>query len=473
MVYRVLKTQIQFGFYQSGDVLPSIENAASDFLVSVDTMRAAYLMLRREGFVTSSTNIGTTVVKDYGKQEIEQNIQTFYAQRKNALIDLSRSLRPLLGHAQWVGFQNVPADTYSSCHPIGSGSPLSEITMFRHVVQAYTALGNNLLLRLVWQTFMFCEVPFFIMPDNPWRAFAHKEFASCSLDCCKEQDWDSLRELVFASQDSLSLALRRFYDEKITMPWPEQEIPFQWTPYDKASQICYSLAMDLLISISKGRYPAGTLLPSLSRLSHEKQVSMNTVRRAVSLLNGIGAARSVKRIGTRVLPLPETARNCDFTNPMVRKRLLDMAQSLQFLTLSCRDIAEDTIRVLDGDGLQMYRNRLSSLKDRQCHELISYTALDLLADSAPYQAVRMVYRELLQTLFWGYSLRNIWKNDTSRLTYYLSCFEEFDRFLAEKDAVRFSGKLEELMVHEFHFTIQTLISLGIHEAAGLLVRGIG
>lgn len=472
MVYHVLKTQIQFGFYRSGDVLPSIENAASDFFVSVDTMRAAYLMLRREGFVTISTNIGTTVVKDYGKQEIEQNIQKFYAQRKNALIDLSRSLRPLLGHAQWIGFQNVPADIYNRTHPVESSSPLSEITMFRHVVQAYTALGNNLLLRLVWQIFMFCEVPFFIIPDNPWRAFAHKEFASCSLDYCKEQDWDSLRELVFASQDSLSLALCRFYDEKITMPPPKQEIPFQWNPYDKASQICYSLAMDLLISISKGRYPAGTLLPSLSRLSHEKQVSVNTVRRAFSLLNGIGAARSIKRIGTRVLPLPETAWDCDFANPVVRKRLLDMAQSLQFLTLSCRDIAEDTIRVLDVDGLQMYRKRLASLKDRQRHELIGYTALDFLADSAPYQAVRMVYRELLQTLFWGYSLRNIWKNDASRISYYLSCYEEFDRFLADKDDSRFSGKLEEFMVHEFHYTIQALISLGIHEAGKLLVRGI-
>lgn len=472
VVYSVLKTQIQFGFYRSGDVLPSIETAASDFFVSVDTMRAAYLQLQREGFVTISTNIGTTVIKDYGKQEIEQNIQTFYAQRKHALIDLSRSLRPLLGHAQWIGFQNVPADIYSRIHGLESSTSRPEITVFKHIVQAYTALGNNLLLRLVWQIFMFCEVPFIIMPDNPWRAFALKEFSPCSLDCCMKQDWDSLRELVFASQDSLSLALCRFYDQRITMPPPEQEIPFQWNSYDKASQICYSLAMDLLISINKGRYPANTLLPSLSKLSHERQVSVSTVRRALTLLNGVGATRSMKRIGTRVLPLSETTRNCDFTSPVVRKRLLDMAQSLQFLTLSCRDIAKDTIRVLGEEELQMYRKRLSSLKDRQCYDLIGYTSMDFLTGSAPYQAVRTIYKELLQMLFWGYSLRNIWKNEASRITCYLPFFEEFDRSLAEKDAIYFSGKLEELMVQEFHFTIQTLVSLGIHEAGKLLVRGI-
>lgn len=66
VVYSVLKTHIQFGIYGFGDVLPSIENAAADFFVSVDTMRAAYQQLQRDGLVTISTNIGTTVVRNYG-----------------------------------------------------------------------------------------------------------------------------------------------------------------------------------------------------------------------------------------------------------------------------------------------------------------------------------------------------------------------------------------------------------------------
>jgi hypothetical protein len=51
-------------------------------------------------------------------------------------------------------------------------------------------------------------------------------------------------------------------------------------------------------------------------------------------------------------------------------------------------------------------------------------------------------------------------------------FEEFDLFLAEKDAAGFSMKLEELMAGEFHFTIEIMISQGIHEAKKLLVIGI-
>ena len=472
VVYNVLKTQIQFGFYKCGDILPSLENAATDFFVSVDTMRLAYRQLRREGFVTISTNIGTTVIVDYEEQEIEQNIQAFYGRRKTALIDLSKSLRLLLGDAQWIGFQNISAEVYSRLQQSEDNAPMSQAALLRHVVQAYTALENDILFRLVWQIFMFYEIPLFHMPDNPWRAFVIKEFAPRSLECCMKQDWDSLRKLVYASQDSLSQALCQFYDEKITVTASEQEVSFQWNSYDKASQLCYSLAMDLLISISSGKYPADTFLPSLSKLSQEKQVSVSTVRRALSLLNGVGATTSIKRIGTKVIPLHAVAENCDFSKPVVRKRLLDLAQSLQFFALSCRNIAEDTVQALKEEELETWRKRLTGLKEGQRYELVVYTTMDFLKCFTPYQAVRTIYKELLQTLFWGYPLRDEWKNDETRIPYYLSCFEEFDSSLAQKDAVRFSGKLEELMVRDFHYTIRILISLGIHEAEKLLVRGI-
>jgi DNA-binding GntR family transcriptional regulator len=49
VVYDVLKTHIQFGAYRFGDVLPTMENNTENFLVSLDTIRSAYLQLEREG----------------------------------------------------------------------------------------------------------------------------------------------------------------------------------------------------------------------------------------------------------------------------------------------------------------------------------------------------------------------------------------------------------------------------------------
>lgn len=92
IVYDVLKTHIQFGVYRCGDILPTMESNAENFIVSLDTIRSAYLRLQQEGYITLSQNVGSTVIIDYSDQEIEQHVQHFYSLRKKALLDLSQSL---------------------------------------------------------------------------------------------------------------------------------------------------------------------------------------------------------------------------------------------------------------------------------------------------------------------------------------------------------------------------------------------
>ena len=471
VVYDVLKTHIQFGTYRFGDVLPTMENNTENFLVSLDTIRSAYLQLEREGYVTLSQNVGSRVIKAYSQKEIEQNVQLFFSLRKSALIDLSKSLNPLFTNAQWISLKNAPGEIYTNMMELRKSHGLQPLIAFNHMMQAYHSLGNDLFTRLLWQVYMFFEAPFLCVPDNPWCDFALNEFSPRSLDYCLKQDWDSLRELICLAQDSLSVSLCRFYKERITLT-SREEIPFTWSSYKKASQICYSLAMDLLIDISLGRYPVNTLLPSLNKLSRERNVSVSTVRRTLSLLNGVGAVQSVKRIGTRVLPFHETAENCDFTNPVVRKRLLDMAQSLQILTLSCKAVSEITISSLDEDGIRRSIALLATLETRNMYQPISYDVLDLLRQFAPYQAIRTIYGELLKQLFWGYGLHSIWNEYHNKTDFYILCYDTFLQALKEKDSVRFSQELEKLMVHEFRLIISKLVQLGIAEAEGLLIPGL-
>lgn len=468
VVYGVLKTHIQFGVYRFGDTLPTMENSTENFLVSLETIRSAYLQLQEEGYITLSQNVGSTVIKNYSEQEIEQNIQLFFSLRKNALIDLSKSLRPLLGHAQWIGLKNAPAEIYSKMMELKENQGIQPFIAFNHIMRAYESLGNDLLTRLLWQVYMFFEAPFLCVNDNDWCKFALNEFAPQSLEFCHSQDWDSLQKLIYRSQDFLSVSLCQFYEKRITLP-AQKEIPFTWSSYKKASQICYSLAMELLVEISLGRYPVNTRLPSLNKLSKERNVSLSTVRRALSLLNGVGAVKSVKRVGTTVLSFQETAENCDFANPTVRKRLLDMAQSLQILTLSCKTVSEITISALDMKGLREGMEFLSAVDSRQQYQLITYDTLDLLRRSAPYQAIRDIYGELLQQLFWGYGLRSLWKENDDQTDFYITYYKSFMQSLKEADSVQFSQKLEELMIHEFRLTISKLVQLGIQEAERLLI----
>lgn len=65
-------------------------------------------------------------------------------------------------------------------------------------------------------------------------------------------------------------------------------------------------AMELLISISRSVYPAGTYSPTAERLAKEKGVSTNTVRRALILLKSIGAVKSSRPLGSCVVPFMDS-----------------------------------------------------------------------------------------------------------------------------------------------------------------------
>lgn len=73
------------------------------------------------------------------------------------------------------------------------------------------------------------------------------------------------------------------------------------------------------------------------------------VRRALTLLNQPGAA--------------DSSRNCGFPRPVIRKRLLDFAQSLQILTLTCGAYLEITFDATEAPAVRRWRKRLLDLKE--------------------------------------------------------------------------------------------------------------
>ena len=163
VVYSVLLTQIQFGVYRYGEKLPNIEETSERFHVSIDTARAAYLALKEKGYITLSKNVGATVKVEYSALETEEFIQAFFAARKHAVLDLGNALSPLFGNAQWIGLKHASAQTMRAMEQLLHEKNISAApyAMLEHLNQKYSSFGNTLLMRLVWQIFMFLQDPLF------------------------------------------------------------------------------------------------------------------------------------------------------------------------------------------------------------------------------------------------------------------------------------------------------------------------
>lgn len=469
VIYNVLLMQIRFGTYHYGEHLPTLEEASQLFLVSIDTVRAAYLSLKQEGYISLSRSVGAVVKVLYTRQETEQHIQDFYALRKEGLIDVSRSMQPLFSHALCIGFKNASPETLDKILSLSSDSRFHPShTMIRTLQYIYGSLNNDLLMRLVWRTFMSYQAPFLSIHRNIRYLEAEENPLVNMIELCRNQDWEALKTAVTDYQEYLSTALRSFCDSQIMTPPAGKQIDFHWYSYEKASQLRYSLGMEILISINRGVYPAESFLPSLDKLSKEKHVSVSTVRRTLSLLNSIGVTKSINGLGTRVLPQEEMADNCELTHPIARRRLLDCAQGLQIIALSCKDVAGLTAASLDSAALCQIGERLDLLKHTGRYELTAFTILEFFTHRAPSHAIRTAYAELLQHLMWGNPLRSMAAQAGINTASYLPYLEFFAGCVEKSDLTGFPKKLEELILFEFKLLLDKLGRLGIPEASGLL-----
>lgn len=473
VIYNLIVMQIQFGGYRCGDSLPTIKEASGFFLASVDTIRLAYVRLKQEGYISLSTCVGATVKVRYSEEEIRGFIQAYFACRKDAILDLARSALPLYGHAQFLAFTSASLETLDALERSNRRKDVpAPYRMSQQYLLFYGALGNGLLMRLIWQMFLFFQAPFFSIPHNAAYFMLEtrppRDVMSELIRLCREKDWDGLWRAIRDYGDRRLRALLRFYETEIR-PEPEAEqIAFLWSPYKKASQLCYSLCMELMGKIRSGEYPAGSFLPSLSQLTREKGVSLNTARRTLGLLGKLGTVESVNRVGTRVLPLFDCTVHCDFTDGAVQKRLLDFTQGFHILALSCRLCAKLTLEAMDANVIRAWMEQLKALRQSGIYEDVIVTCYAAIAAHTPYQAVRTVYNELTQQLFWGAPLREMHGNREARKAHFGPYLETLIDCLSHADAEGFSLKLEELQVIETKSAVRFLARMGVREAAGLL-----
>ena len=466
IIYSVLKTQIQFGVYRAGERLPTMEDACRLFGVSIRTIRSAYQQLQHEGFITISKKIGVKVNVQYGEEEIEYHIQKFFISRKDALIDLSQSIRPLLSGIQWLSNQNASPKLLEEIEHLARGNEIPRpYKLVLKLQLIYGSLNNRLLMRLVLQIYMFFLAPFLSVPQTLKGLEPEHSPLPQIIDLCQKQNWSQLQIAIETFEEQITSSLYQFYEERIHTPVPREQESFQWSGYQKASQRCYSLGMEILIGISWGHYPAGSRLPSISKLAEEKNVSAITIRRTLSLLNSIGVTNTINGAGTYILPLKDVPSHCDFTSSAVRKRLLDFVQSLQILTLSCKQVAEITFSTENSRAAGQCMERLVMLQQRQRCELAAYSILELITRQAPLIAVRTVYTALFHQLLWGYPIRNMRAGQENLNKYYFPRLAFFLECLKKADIERFSKELENLLFSELDFTVKQLVKLGITEAA--------
>lgn len=469
-VYQLMELQLKFGAYKFGDSLPTIKQCSSYFFISVDTVRHVYLRLKQEGFITLSTCVGATVVAEFTKEEIEENINAYFSRWRTALLDMGQSIPMLFCYAQWLSLKNSSLDVLEEIeNTYLIQKNFSPYFMSRNLLLIYGALGNSMLTRLIWQVFLFYYAPFLSVPEKTGYLENLPNPVFHMMGLCRKKDWKGLWNAVEAYQESIKTNMLNFYHKNICVSHSQEPMDFTWNIHKNTSQICYSLGTKILRQVRQGIYPVETFLPSPAELASANHVSVNTVRRTLVLLNKIGAAQSVNGVGTKIVSPFTDPKNVDLTDPAIRNLLLNFAESIQILTFSAKMCARATIASMDSHSLSQWLEALDTTFRNGQFEILLYDCVEYISLYAPYQSIRNVYEKLLPQFFWGYALQNLHGDRQAINAFYLPYLNYFRDCLRSRDACGFSEKLENMLISELTDTINYLVLLGIKEAASIAV----
>lgn len=467
IIYDLLVTQIQFGTYRYLDLLPKMEDVSQWFSVSLDTVKAAYHQLKKEGYITLTKRTGAIVDIQLEEAELERNIQTFFALRRDAIADLCQSFVPLFSCAQWYGLKNASPEQLDELERLCSQSKiLRPYTMVQHIRLIYGSLNNELLLRLIWQSFLFYQAPFMSLPAN-LAAFEDSDAPLLNMvRLCRQKDWNGLWETVASCQEQITTAIHWFYAYRITSVPNDAPVAFNWNAYQNSSQRCYSLAIDILKGIRQGIFAQDGFLPSPAKIAEYMQVSTITVRRTIKLLNQLGVTQSINGVGTKLLSMEQSMENCDFTQPLVQKRLLNFTQSLQILAMTCGACIKSILT--NPSAVDMWKKRLAYTKESFRYESVVYASIEIIPRYAQNQTIRQIYEQLVCFLLWGYPLRCMHGSREDINRFYLPYINFFLESLESCDWDGAAESLESLLFYELQFAATRLDELGVKNITSLL-----
>ncbi len=442
LIYEYYEVRILYGYYVRGDHLPSISKMCGMFHLAPATVRAGLKDLEKKGYIRVDARKASLVVYEAESTDFRRNAAEYFVPRKAEIMDLLRTgglvFDPLWkeGMCRW---SEEEWDTLRrGLAAPGSGDVSMPVQLY---IQALKALDNGLIVNLYWEIVRDLCFPY--LGNREGRRRAARALPGAS----KDEIILFLQQEMERMQAAVSEALCAFIDRAAGEYGLERAKPvsFCWNIYRQRPQMRYTLCSRVIREIAEGLYPEGGYLPSLPQMAEMYGVGVNTVRRTLEILSGLGLVRSYHGKGTQVCT---EQRDIEFTKPEIQEGLRLYRESLQLLTLTIGNVVGYTLESVSPEERARLRQRLSGLIGSGRSFLGIERILTFIEAQCPSMFVRECYGRIRELRAWGYPLALLQQRDGSLHREYLGAAARLAEDLEEGREGEFAATCRRLLLWE-------------------------
>lgn len=423
LIYEYFETRLLYGYYACGESLPSIARISAMFRMAPGTVRSALALLEKKGYIRIDARKTARVIYEVPETGVRENAALYFVPRRDGILDLEESGKLLLQPLWEEGLRRMDDKTWEALRRQLEEPSRGIVSMpASFYFTTLSNLNNRLILSLYWETIRYIRFPYL---DNR----EEKETAGCRLGgMTREEAITALEDQFKASYGGAVSGLFSFIEdaEKEFSLKQVKQIPFSWDVYRNRPQRRYSLASRIIREIIHGSYPPGSYLPSLPRMADRYGVGLNTIRRALGILEDLGMTRSYHGKGTMVCPEPEII---EAAGREIREGIELYQESLQLLALTIRQVllytlfsAGEEVQKRLGESFSGY---LQEGRGYLCFEI----CLSFIVEKCPLAIVRECYHRIRELLSWGYPFSLLRFKGKSLHSVYEECTKQAAEYL--------------------------------------------
>ncbi len=406
-VYNEIKQCILDGQIPHGNALPSSRMYCEQFHVSRYTINRVFEALRAEGLVDIQPRLAPIVIST--KDTCNSSSTVFeILKQKDCILQVYQTFALILPSLFVFSLQGCDVEImlhYKQAmkalrlgYTAGGWRPPSKLGY------EILRIGGNSLFSELYSTFGLYNKLAFFTEDCPYFSehFLHDSAseASVMMDILKGDDpltkYNQLsnmyQNLTASIEDTLN------YLSKTMPQCPVQTgLKFSWNPMRGQDYYYSKITDDLNLKIGIGEYSVGMFLPSEKQLTSQYDVSISTVRKALSELEQRGFVKKLNGKGTIVIEPDDTKLHQLVLNSGYVEKAQRYLHALQLMILIIRPAALVAAPHFTGAELDELSDRFTSL-----HSIYLGDILELIMKHTTLEPLYIILSEISHLLEWGH-----------------------------------------------------------------------
>ena len=348
-LYNEIKRCILEGQIPPGNPLPSSRMYCEQFHVSRYTINRVFDALRTEGLVDIQPRLAPIVASKKDTCNSSNTVFEILKQREG-ILQLYQTFALILPSLMVFALQECDVEIMphykQAMKALRLGDASGEWSPPSKLGYDILRIGGNSLFSELYSTFGLYNKLAFFAEDCPYFS---KHFlrgavsvTSVIIDTLKGDDpltkYNQLSDMYQKLTDSIEHTLN--YLSETTPKCPAQTgLKFSWNPM-RGQDYCYSkIVDDLNLKIGLGEYSVGMFLPYEKQLANQYEVSISTVRKALSELEQRGFVKTLNGKGTIVIEPDDTKLHQLALNSGYVEKALRYLHALQLMVLIIRPAA--------------------------------------------------------------------------------------------------------------------------------------